>query len=134
MRAIILVKSCSVLEFNQSIKKTKHFSVCRFCLLPKSLNKRVGKNALTRFMEVARSGYWASAFHVFVSQPYQDFLPCQFGTNIVFAIFAPDFFQVVSVCMIFAPSKFIFFIIAYPRSLSPTYPGSRGVLWNLDFN
>ena len=59
-------------------------------------------------MEVARSGYWASAFHVFVSQTYQDFVPCKFGTNTVFAIFAPDFLLVVFVCMIFAPSKSIF--------------------------
>ena len=59
-------------------------------------------------MEVARSGYWASAFHVFVSQTYQDFVPCKFGTNTVFAIFAFDFLLVVFVCMIFAPSKSIF--------------------------
>ena len=70
-------------------------------------------------MEVARSGYWASAFHV--SQTYQNFLPCKFGTNTVFAIFAPDFFLVVFVCMIFALSKFIFFY----NGLS----WFRGVLW-----
>ena len=67
-------------------------------------------------MDVARSGYWASAIPVFVSQTYQDFVPCKFGTNTVFAIFAPDFFLVVFVCMIFAPRKSIFFEMAYPGS------------------
>ena len=59
-------------------------------------------------MDVAHYGYWASAFPVFVKQTYQDFVPCKFGTNTVFAIFAPDFFLVVFVCMIFAPRKSIF--------------------------